>query len=104
MRAGKLDATIAIQRVGSVIDDAGTPQESVFTIATLRAQVIRSSVEEFIRGYGASDETVTVFRIRYIEGVQNADKVLHGGKIHNIKEVKEIGRRRGLEIRTVSLG
>ncbi|MFZ5690537.1 MAG: phage head closure protein [Pseudomonadota bacterium] len=102
MRAGRLDTSIAIQRVSTVLDEAGTPQETVTTIATPRAQVIQSSTEEFMR-HGAVDETVTVFRIRWIEGITLADRVQHLGQSYNIKELKPIGRRRGLDLRTVAV-
>lgn len=103
MRAGKLDRTITIQGFTTVIDDLGTPVETWTDKATLRAQLIQSSTEEFIRSYGASDETVIIFRTRWIAGVTNADRIQYEGDVFNIKETKEIGRRKGLELRAVRL-
>ncbi len=99
-----MDSQIIVQRVSTGIDDWGTPIEAWSDLVTLRAQVIQSSTEEFIRGAGASDETVVVFRTWYYDGITLADRILYDGEIHNIKETKEIGRRSGLEIRTQSLG
>jgi SPP1 family predicted phage head-tail adaptor len=104
MRAGRLDTQIEIQRATVALDDAGTPIMSWATIASPRAQVIQASTEEFISGAGATDETAIIFRTRFLPDVTTADRVLHGGTIHNIKELKPIGRRRGLEIRIVSQG
>lgn len=103
MRAGRLDTTITIKRdTLTGTDDFGVPIYTTTTVATPRAQVIQTSTEEFIRGFGASDETVTVFRTRWIAGITNADKIEHGGKVFNIKELKPIGRNRGLELRAVA--
>ena len=102
MRAGRLDTSIQIQRAATVIDAAGTPITDWTTIATPRAQVIQASTEEFIRGAGATDHAVTIFRTRYLPDVKLSDRVLHAGAALNIKELKPIGRRRGLDIRCVS--
>lgn len=103
MRAGKLDRTITLQSFTNTVDEYGTPVETWTDKATLRAQVVQSSTEEFIRAYGASDETVIIFRTRFLAGVTNADRIVYEGENFNIKETKEIGRRKGLELRAVRL-
>lgn len=104
MRAGKLDRVITIQRNTYVVDEYGNPEHTWSDVATVRAQIVQQSTEEFIRNYGASDETVIIFRIRWLDGITNADRVVYGGVNHNLKEVKEIGRRKGLELRCVAAG
>ena len=101
MRAGKLDSQIAIQRSVSILDDYGVPALTWSNIAVVRAQVIKASTEEFIRGYGATEDNVVVFRIRWIADIIMADRVVHDGANFDIKELKQIGRRQGLEIRAV---
>ncbi|MGP2493509.1 phage head closure protein [Mesorhizobium sp. PUT5] len=103
MRAGKLDRTITIQSFTSTVDDYGTPVKAWTDVATVRAEVVQASTEEFIRGWGASDETVIIFRIRWLDGLSNADRCCHHGNTFNIKEIKEIGRRKGLELRCEAL-
>lgn len=104
MRAGRLDRSLTIQRGSHTVDEYGTPVFTWTDVATVRAQIMQSSTEEFIRGWGASDETVIIFRIRWLDGVQLADRISHEGQIFNLKEIKEIGRRRGLELRCVASG
>jgi SPP1 family predicted phage head-tail adaptor len=99
MRAGNLDRTITIQRFSSTIDDFGTPIETWTDLVPLRAQQVQTSTDEFIRGYGASDQTVIVFRTWWRADITNADRVIYAGDVYNIKETKEIGRRAGLELR-----
>ncbi len=100
MRAGKLDRTITIQSFTNTVNEYGTPIMTWNDVATLRAQIVQSSTEEFIRA-GAVDETVIIFRTRYLSGVTNADRIAYDGSTFNLKEVKEIGRRKGLELRCV---
>ncbi|MCJ8053892.1 phage head closure protein [Shinella curvata] len=100
MRAGKLDRTIKIQGFTNTVNEYGTPVETWTDKATLRAQIIQSSTEEFIRG-GAVDETVIIFRTRWLASVTTSDRIEYEGEAFNIKETKEIGRRKGLELRAV---
>lgn len=100
MRAGNLDRTIVLQRWTEGEPDPYGNVVSIFVDrATLRAQVVSASTDEFIRDHGASDETVIVFRTRFLPGVELADRVIYGGEPFDIKQVAEIGRRKGLELR-----
>lgn len=102
MRAGKLDRTITIRRFDdAAIDDYGVPTPNWADVATVRAQLVQQSTEEFIDNRGADDETVMIFRIRYLAGVTTKDQVRHDGRDFNIREVKETGRRKSLELRCV---
>jgi SPP1 family predicted phage head-tail adaptor len=99
MRAGKLDQVITVQRATSTLDDYGVPTMSWVDLATVRAQIIRQTTEEFIRGNGASDDTIVIFRSRWTEDITTADRIMCDGGSYNIKELKPIGRRKGLDIR-----
>jgi SPP1 family predicted phage head-tail adaptor len=104
VRAGKLDNVIEIRRqADDAVDAYGNPLPgTVSTVATLRAQIIQASTEEFIRAWGANSETVVVFRTRWLADITLADVVRHDGTDYNLKEIKPIGRRRGLELRAVA--
>jgi SPP1 family predicted phage head-tail adaptor len=102
MRAGRLDRTIVVERATSAVAADGTPTLTWSPVATLRAEVVEGGTTEFIREGGAGDETAIVFRTRWLDGITDADRVVYGGMVFGITEVKEIGRRRGLEIRCVA--
>ncbi|MBZ9999634.1 MULTISPECIES: phage head closure protein [unclassified Mesorhizobium] len=104
MRAGKLDRELVIERATTTIDEYGNTIEAWAPLATMRAQLVTASTEEFQRAYGASGETAIVFRTRWLAGVTVSDRVIYEGAHHNIIETKEIGRRRGLELRTRRIG
>jgi len=99
MRAGKLDRSISIQTYGETVDDDGTVTAGWTDLATVRAQLIQGATDEFIAGYGEDHKTVLVFRVRWLDGVTTSHCVLYGDARLNIRETKEIGRRKGLEIR-----
>lgn len=102
MRAGRLDRTITIQRFTSAVDDFGTPVETWSDVATLRAEIVQASTAEFFRDEAPRDDTTIVFRTRFIAGITNADRVAYDGRLFDVKETKEIGRRNGLELRCVA--
>jgi SPP1 family predicted phage head-tail adaptor len=102
MRAGKLTETIKLRSV-TYEDDGGGGQIPVLAdFATLRAQIIEESTDEFMRNYGVSTERLRIFRTRWLDGVTVDMLVEHDGTTFNLKQIKEIGRRRGLELRCVS--
>ena len=102
MRSGKLDQAITLRSV-TYVDDGWGGQERVETDhATLRAQIIEESTDEFVRNYGIATERLRIFRTRWIDGVTPEMRVIHDGLNFNIKQIKEIGRKRGLELRCVN--
>ena len=104
MRAGTLDRTITIERATTAVDDFGTSQETWASFARMRAHVIQATTEEFMRGYGASSEAVIIFRIRHHPGITLADRVCFDGRLFDLKEIKELGRREGLDLRCLARG
>ena len=103
MRAGKLDRVITIDAyMASGTDEYGNPVEAWNAIATMRAEIVQASTEQFLRNYGQAEETAVIFRTRYLEGVNTTHRIRSAGLTYDIKEVVEIGRRRGLEIRAVA--
>lgn len=102
MRAGKLDRVISIDAyTEGVPDEYGNSVPVWVAFATVRAQIVQASTEEFLRSYGETAETAIIFRTRFMEGVTTAHRVVYEGRNFNIREVKEIGRREGLELRCV---
>jgi SPP1 family predicted phage head-tail adaptor len=99
VKSGRLTESIEIQRSTSGVNDYGTPADVWERLTSLRAERIDATTEEFMRGFGASDEEAVVFRIRYVESVTNADRVMWKGQPFNIKQVTPIGRRKGFDLR-----
>ena len=103
MRAGKLDRVITIQQFTNTVDDDGTPVQTWTDVATVRAQLVQSSTDEYIAARGAVDKAAAIFRIRWLDGITNAVRIVYDGENFNLKETKEIGRREGMELRCEAL-
>lgn len=99
MRAGKLAHVIEIQRASATVNDAGTPTQTWAKVATLRAELVEQTAEEFLRNAGDTTDTTLIFRTRYVAGILNTDRVSFDGEAYGIERVVTLGRNRGLELR-----
>lgn len=100
MRAGKLDRRIVLQVNTPADDDFGVPQPSWADLATVSAEVREERGREFFEG-GVTAERKRVFIIRWRNDVGQGDRVVYKSENHDIRSVRELGRREGLEIMTV---
>ncbi len=104
MRAGNLDQVVHVQTFTSEDDGAGNQIETWTDSAVVRGELLQASTQEFQRAWGSSSEPTYVFRIRWLDGLTLAHRIVHDGIIREIVELKEIGRRKGWEIRTAGYG
>ncbi|MEP9373531.1 phage head closure protein [Mesorhizobium sp. KR1-2] len=103
IRAGKLDRSIVIERKTETVSETGAVVSAWLNIATVRAEIVTQSTAEFLTGFGEAENGTIVFRTRYLAGITTADRVSYAGKVYDLKEITEIGRRRGLELRAVGV-
>lgn len=104
MRGGALDRILTIERKTTVLDDFGGETETWAPIAGL--EDIPASVEEIPDGevWRAAEVSATVttrFVIRWspaAAGVTPLDRVKYAGRVYDISRVKELQRRRGVEL------
>lgn len=99
VRAGKLDRQITIERETETVAASGAVSKTWAPIATVRAELVQLSVEEYITAFGEGDAGGAVFRIRHLSGITPADRVTFDGTTYDIDEIAELGRKRGLELR-----
>lgn len=102
MQAGKLNRTIILQREIETVRPSGAVVKTWTALATVRAEVVQQSATEFLTGYGEAEDGSVIFRVRYRPGITTADRVSYAGRVYDLKEITEIGRRCGLELRGVS--
>lgn len=103
MRAGVLDRRVTIERATITQDpDYGTEIETWGPLVTVSAQVVQQGGREFLAAAQMMAEIRVLFRLRWIEGITVLDRVAYADRLHNIKEVRELGRREGLELMTVA--
>lgn len=100
IEARKLDRLVLIQRRSRSINEAGAEATSWLTIAEAYAQRLEAGSRELTRAYGQVEEGQAVWRIRFVEGVTTSHRLLVDEGALDIVEVRELGRRVGLELRT----
>ena len=103
LTAGTLFHTITIERETKTRTPSRGTVSAWTEVATTRAEVVKSSASDFLTGFGTAQQGTVIFRIRWRDGLTTADRILFEGRAHEIKEIAEIGRRAGLEIRAVAL-
>jgi SPP1 family predicted phage head-tail adaptor len=103
VRAGNLDRRITIQRFTVIGDDGfGNEIRDWADLATVWAQVTQASGREFFAQAAIQADTKVVFKIRYLPGLTVTDRILYNGVLHDLHEVKELGRREGQEIQSTT--
>jgi len=101
VKAGALDRLATIQR-HTLVDDGYGSVETWADLITLPAQVVQQAGREFFAASSVQADQRVLFRLRWIEGVTVRDRVSYSGRLHNIVDVKELGRREGTELMTVA--
>lgn len=102
IRAGNLRHEIKIQRKAETKQPSGSVSNTWTNFATVHAEIVTASADEFLTGFGEAEAGNVVFRIRWRDGITTNDRIIHAGKAHNIKAITEIGWRDGLEIKAVA--
>ncbi|TAI63456.1 phage head closure protein [Bradyrhizobium sp. Leo170] len=104
MRAGNLDRVILIQRRTTGLNLYGTPIDTWSTVATMRAQFLQNAVDNQDGARGKTTDAVLTFRTRWLDGVTLENRVTYEGQQYEITGVKELERRRGLDLTCQRLG
>ena len=101
MRAGNMDRRITIRRFSVTGDDGyGNQIEAWADHATVWAEVRQSAGKEFMEAGRIGDERKVVFRIRFMAALTVADRVAYQGAEHDTVEIRELGRKQGIELHT----
>ncbi|MDD2869737.1 phage head closure protein [Neomegalonema sp.] len=103
MRAGDLDRRASIQELTRTPDGGGGYDIIWQERASLWAAVQQMNGKEFLTGGGVQAQRRIVFRVRWLDWITPKHRVAYDGRIHEIHEVRELGRRAGLELHTTSL-
>lgn len=95
LNIGALNRRITIER--RAVSRAWEP------LCTVWAELLQQSANEYLTGFGEAEAGSVVFRVRYRPGITTADRVTYAGTAYNLKEINEVGRRDGLELRGVAI-
>lgn len=100
MRAGNLDRVIELQRITLAGPNSyGSIAPTWTTFATMRAQKLENATTDHDEGArGNTTDTIITFRMRWLDGVSLENRITYEGDQYTIGQIKEIGRRVGLDI------
>lgn len=102
LRAGELDRRVSLfRRELTAHPDTGEliPSSVVYATA-VPARVVSAPGSEYLSMNQVVSEVRKVFVIRWRSGVVVTDRVLFEGVEHDIQDIRELGRRTGLELHT----
>ncbi|WP_158569258.1 phage head closure protein [Pseudotabrizicola alkalilacus] len=102
MRAGLLRHEVELEREVETIAASGAVVKTWQVYASRRAELRESTADEFLNSTIEGTSQKAVFVIRWTDGVQVGDRLLHAGKAWQIVGLVEIGVKRGLELRVVA--
>lgn len=104
MRAGGMDRRITLERFTTIEDELGGEIQEWTTLATVWAEARQQGGKEFLAADTTNAVRRVVFFLRWLPGLTVLDRVSYDGRNHDIEEVREIGRRDGVELHTVAAG
>jgi SPP1 family predicted phage head-tail adaptor len=99
--AGDLDRRITIERFTTGTNALNEEVRSWGTLATVWASMRPLYGSERLAAQEVSAQATTQFRIRWAQSLKDLsplDRLRYDNKVFEISEVREIGRREGLEI------
>ncbi len=103
LNIGNMDRRITVEREAETVSPSGDARKVWTPIATVWAEILQQSANEFFTGYGEAETGSVIFRVRYRPGITTADRVTYNGTAYGLKEIKELGRRDALELRGEAL-
>ena len=99
MQAGRLDRLVTIQARTTAQDSAGMPIETWADEEQVWAQKVPQRGDERFTARQIVGKAVTTWRLRFLDWLTvHNHRLLDGTQVYDIHDVREIGRRAGLEL------
>ena len=106
MRSGALDRLIYIiqKSSGFATDDNGVVREGTKLSIPMRAELLNATASDQTHDSGRTTDKVLKFGLRFLANVKVGDALHYEQSAYEILNVKEIGRRKGLELEAKETG
>lgn len=103
IEAGKLNRTVQFEREVETVNPSGAVAKVWTPFLTVRAEVRELRADEVATGFGEADRETVVFVVRWNPTpVTTGDRVSYGGRVFDIRQITELGRRDGWKISGVA--
>lgn len=104
MQSAKLDRTITVQRLTETVAPSGAVSTAWANLVTIRAEVRDQTADEVATGFGSAGQDTLVFVVRWHPTpITTGDRIIYEGRAFDLKQVAEIGRRKGWKLRAVAV-
>ena len=100
MNAGIMDRRITVQTYTTATDDWNHPVKTWADFATVWASKTDKRESEVNEQNQTVALTRTVWTIRYLAGIDTTARIQYDGSTYDIRGIKELGRREGMQITT----
>lgn len=98
MPPSKRDRRIVLQTASGAQTDTGYEETTYTYLDEVWAQVIEKSGREYFEADKVSTVVVTIFQIVYRSDITYKDRIVYNSLNYDVKAMREIGRRKELEI------
>jgi SPP1 family predicted phage head-tail adaptor len=102
MQAGKLDRTVSLELLSEEVGPSGAVARTWTPFATVRAQVTQQELEDAQAAPDAPARARLKVLIRWRPDLHPSHRLTYQGRAYNIVDLREIGRRRALELEAVA--
>ncbi|MCW1919967.1 phage head closure protein [Rhodobacter sp. KR11] len=103
MEAGKLDRFITVQRKSVTVSATGAITETWANLMAVRAAMLEMTADEIVGDFGEAEAKTVVFLVRWHPSpITTGDRILCEGATYDLKEIVEVGRRKGWKLRGVA--
>lgn len=100
LAAGKLDRRIIIEAPTAGRGQQGGTARTWSRFAEVSAELVQTTGREFLAAQRDVSERRAVFRIRWRSDITAAMRVVYQGVTREIHDVRELGRKEGIELHT----
>lgn len=103
IEAGKLDRTVQFERLVETVSASGAVAKVWTPFLTVRAEVRELRADEAATGFGEAERETVVFVVRWNPTpITTGDRVIHAGRVFDIHQITDLGRRDGWKISGVA--
>ena len=105
MKAGRLDRRITIEDFTCTVNDREEPVKSWAAISGgsgIPAQVTQSGGRELWEVRKENADVECVFKIRYLAGLNERQRISYNGRYYGIYRIEEINRREGFNLYAIA--
>lgn len=103
IESGKLDRVVVFERVTETVAPSGAVSRVWAPLLTVRAEVRELRADEVATGFGDGDRhSIMIVTRWHPTPIATGDRMVHAGRVYDIRQIIELGRRGGWKLSAVA--